>query len=148
MIIDSFRGNYRFLSNFYPCIVCLDGVSYPSVENAYQAAKTLNPVLRVPFQTGTPSAAKRMGSNILLRTNWEEVKLEIMKFLLRQKFSKGSALLKQLQQTKGYLLVEGNFWHDNFWGNCFCNRRQTCEEEGKNHLGNILMNIRDENELK
>ena len=40
-VIDSFQGEYRFLSNFWPCVVEYEGTEYPSVENAYQAAKTI-----------------------------------------------------------------------------------------------------------
>lgn len=56
-IIAKFEGNYRFLSNFSPCFVKLDGVTYPSIENAYQAAKT-SPENRKPFVTCSASQSK------------------------------------------------------------------------------------------
>jgi len=41
MVIKSFQGSYRFLSNFWFCkIKCNDGITYPSVEHAFQAAKS------------------------------------------------------------------------------------------------------------
>lgn len=39
-VVNRFAGIYEFLSNFYPAPVTLDGVVYPTVENAFQAAKT------------------------------------------------------------------------------------------------------------
>lgn len=39
--IKSFTGKYSFLSNFYPCKVLFEGVRYPSVEHAFQAAKNI-----------------------------------------------------------------------------------------------------------
>lgn len=145
MIIDSFRNKNRFLSNFFPCTVYLDGVSYPSVEHAYQAAKTHDLTIRESFRSVTASEAKRKGSNVLLRPDWEGKKLEVMKNLLEQKFREGTELRNMLDQTKGNTLVEGNYWHDNFWGDCSCNRRKDCEKEGRNHLGKLLMDIRDRN---
>ena len=48
-VIDRFDGEYRFLSNFWYARVSLDGVVYPYVENAYQAAKTQETIR--PLQT-------------------------------------------------------------------------------------------------
>ena len=60
--IDRFREKYAFLSNFHPSEVGMDGLLYPTVEHAYQAAKTLNPGLRAAIRTaGTPGYAKQMG---------------------------------------------------------------------------------------
>ena len=41
-MINEFQGDYRFLSNFHPAEVEMDGIKYPSVEHAYQAAKSLD----------------------------------------------------------------------------------------------------------
>jgi ribA/ribD-fused uncharacterized protein len=140
MIIDSFTGKNRFLSNFYPCMVYLDGVSYPSVEHAYQAAKTLDKTLRVQFQSCTSAESKRLGTKLPLRSDWEQIKLQVMQNLLEQKFSKGSSLWNMLEKTKGNTLVEGNYWHDNVYGSCTCRK---CGDKGRNELGKMLMQIRD-----
>ena len=61
--IDSFSGEHKFLSNFYPCNVTLDDIGYPSVEHAYQAAKTLNPEERqIIAETAQPNIAKKLKS--------------------------------------------------------------------------------------
>lgn len=38
-MIREFNGDYRWLSNFSPCNVTIDGLTYPSVEHAYQSQK-------------------------------------------------------------------------------------------------------------
>jgi predicted NAD-dependent protein-ADP-ribosyltransferase YbiA (DUF1768 family) len=114
--VASFSGNYRFLSNFWPAKVVFDGVEYPSVENAYQAANTLNLEDRVFFQTATPGQAKRKSHKLVVRTDWVDVKLSIMEDLVEQKFS-DALLLEKLKSTGNRQLVEGNTWHDNFGAN-------------------------------
>jgi len=140
MICD-FRGKYRFLSNFYmhgskPWVI-LDGVAYPSVEHAYQAAKSDNPHYRTEILTcTTPGSAKRLGQKIHLRWDWEDVKLQVMKELLLQKFVKGSELAQRLLDTGSEELIEANVWRDVFWGQCPLGN-------GLNWLGRLLMEIRN-----
>lgn len=84
MIIDSFSGKYRFLSNFWPAKVMLDGEEYPTTEHAYQAAKFLDQDRRKAIQeASTPALAKKMGRGKDLRPDWEDVKLFVMEDLLR-----------------------------------------------------------------
>jgi ribA/ribD-fused uncharacterized protein len=135
MTITSFQGTNRWLSNFYPAKVTLDGVEYPTVEHAYQAAKTLDLNDRNLFRGGNPGLAKRLGRDLELRSDWDTVKIGIMRDLLRQKFA-GGELHFLLLQTKGIDLVEGNNWGDRFWG--------VCAGVGENWLGRLLMEIRDE----
>lgn len=142
--ITSFSGTYAALSNFHPVRVKLDGIEYPSVEHAYQAAKTLHPSGRELFNinpvTGAAISAgdaKRYGRALDLRADWEQVKLNIMKSLLEQKFSwRHKDLRSLLVSTADVQLVEGNYWHDNFWGRCYCDR---CPGQGYNWLGKLLM---------
>lgn len=139
-IIDCFDNSNVFLSNFFCSPVEHEGLVYPSIEHAFQAAKTSDHYLRITIKDAkTPGEAKRMGRNLKLREDWEEVKISIMKDLLREKFSSGT-LFKRLIDTGEAILIEGNHWHDNFWGNCTCDR---CKDiEGQNQLGKLLMEIR------
>jgi predicted NAD-dependent protein-ADP-ribosyltransferase YbiA (DUF1768 family) len=41
--IDIFKYEWEFLSNFYPCEIVWEGITYASTEHAYQAAKTQRP---------------------------------------------------------------------------------------------------------
>jgi len=138
-IIDRFRGRYRFLSNFWYVDVRHSGVVYPSIEHAYQAAKTILPLERKRIlECNKPGTAKRLGRQLTLRSNWESIKVNVMKELLRQKFStiKHPSLAKRLITTGNADLVEGNTWGDEFWGRY--------NGKGENMLGRLLMKIRQE----
>lgn len=136
-MIDSFSGAYHFLSNFSAAEVWLDGMSFPTVEHAYQAAKTFDIRARVKIQhADTPNEAKKLGRKVTLREDWEEVKDEVMYKLLRQKFSQHPTLSQQLVATGDQQLMEGNWWGDRYWG--------VCRGQGKNMLGVLLMQVRTE----
>ena len=82
------------------------------------------------------------GINEIVPNNfWEDVKEEIMLKLLRLKF-KIPKMRRMLLDTGHQELEEGNYWHDNEWGNCYCMKCLTIP--GKNKLGKLLMKIRDE----
>ena len=135
--IAEFRGRYRFLSNFYPAIVNLDSIPYPTVEHAFQAAKTIDVQHRERIRKcNKPGDAKRLGRRVPLRSDWEQVKLYVMLNLLRQKFSQTEFLKTQLLATGEAQLIEGNTWNDFFWGECM--------GTGENHLGKLLMRVRQE----
>lgn len=139
-VINRFRGKYFFLSNFFP--VPGDVHGYPTVEHAYVAAKTTDRELRRRIKAcPDPAAAKKLGRSIPLRPDWEAVRLEVMEYLLRRKFSHPE-LREKLLATGDAVLAEENCWHDNFWGDCTCDRCKATP--GQNHLGRLLMKIRDE----
>ena len=133
-MIDKFSGKNRWLSNFWPAEVELDGTKYASVEHAYQAAKTLNMEDRALFQGISASVAKSLGKKLVVRDDWNEVKMAVMTDLNMQKYTKHPALAAKLIATGDQQLVEGNYWKDHFWG--------VCNGVGENHLGKILMEIR------
>lgn len=141
--IRSFAGTHAFLSNFYLCEVMYDGVIYPSAEHAFQAAKTLSSREREQIrQASTPGRAKRLGRQVNLRSDWERIKINVMERIVRNKF-KNEHLAQMLMRTGFATLIEGNNWHDQFWGNCICGRK-ACSEPGVNWLGKILMKVRHE----
>ena len=87
-MIKSFSEEYRWLSNFWPATVVYDGVEYPAVEHAYQAAKTENFNDRAIIRSAaTPGLAKRLGAQVKLRKDWEKIRVLVMFDLLRQKLS-------------------------------------------------------------
>lgn len=136
-MINCFDGEYRWLSNFWPCYVQLDGEWYNSVEAAYVAAKTLDEEKRAEIRRMEyPGQIKRFGRTLKLRHDWETVKVSIMLELLRQKFKKDSDWGNKLVATENQMIVEGNTWGDTFWG--------VCNGKGKNMLGKLLMQIRNE----
>ena len=138
--IVKFDGEYRFLSNFVGRVVTPRGTVCETVEHGFQAAKTLDPVEQeLVLNCSTPGRAKRQGRKVTLRGDWDEVKLNVMAKLVRWKFQQNPVLGGRLLATGNALLIEGNTWHDNFWGSCTCSR---CKNRGKNHLGQILMAVR------
>jgi len=139
-LIDKFAGTYAFLSNFQACTVTWEGVSYGSVEAAFQAAKCAELEERSPFSDCSPSEAKRMGRRCKLRPDWEWARLSVMETLVWQKFQNDPGLKRRLLETGDAELVEGNRWHDNFWGDCKCPK--CAFVQGENRLGVILMNVR------
>jgi len=144
-VIDQFIGEYRFLSNFWEV-----GRS----EQRYQAAKCkLGDPLKGEILASSSGKSRRLGRKIELREDWDNVKLAVMMKCLRDKFhwtrvpgtkeDPYHLLAQQLVDTGDAILIEGNTWHDNFWGNCQCGRDE-CLGTGKNWLGRLLMLRRSE----
>lgn len=151
-MIDKFGGRWRFLSNFYPCKIEHQGITYPSNEHFYVAMK-VNDEQFIDGRYYTPgdfremlatieSAAivKKLGERIKIRRDWDSKKLEFMNWGVREKF-KNKELAELLLSTEDQELIEGNHWHDNFYGSCYCDK---CKNKGKNKLGKILMEVRRE----
>lgn len=134
-MISGFHGEYEFLSNFYPCSITIpdSDINCSTVEHAYQAAKTLDIDERIYISTLRPGDAKKQGRKVKLRDGWESMKLFIMYELIKIKFQDGF-LRSRLLATWDSILIEGNDWNDCYWG--------VCNNLGSNHLGNILMSIR------
>ena len=120
--IISFEGDNRFLSNFWNAEIMYDGKVYPTAEHTYQAAKTLDDtereVVRLAYGAG---AAKKAGRRVTLRPNWDSIKDDIMLEILRLKFADND-LKEKLVKTEDKVLVEGNYWHDNWFGVCYCEK--------------------------
>lgn len=133
-VIDKFDGTeHGFLSNFWLCSITFENDLYPSVENAYQAAKVPRSD-RSRFLQCTPGESKRILHG--LRTNtWYARRVEVMTLLLTKKFAPGTKLGQQLVDTGKAELIEGNTWNDTFWG--------VCNGVGENQLGKLLMAQRD-----
>lgn len=142
MTIDAFRGQWTKLSNYSICSIFYDGHFYQSVEHAYQAAKSLDPAIQKMIRDcPTPAVAKKLARAVELRPDWDQVKFGIMETLLREKFSQEPER-SILISTGDEQLIEGNWWHDNTWGDCSCKACATIP--GENWLGRLLMKVRFE----
>jgi ribA/ribD-fused uncharacterized protein len=135
-MISEFSGDHRWLSNFWPADVELWGITYPTAENAYQAAKCAVPEERHQFAGVSPGVAKRLGRRVRIRSDWEQIKMTVMELVLRIKFVNNPEMLQKLKDTGSRRLVEGNTWGDTFWG--------SCKGKGQNNLGLLLMKVRKE----
>ena len=135
--ITSFRGPYAFLSNFAPATVWYEKQSYRNVEVAYQAAKFDDPRTRAWIrESRTAADARRRGHEPPVRADWDSVKVDVMRGLLRQKFTHHPHLRDALLATGQALLVARSTEGDRFWG--------VWNDEGLNTLGLLLMEIRME----
>lgn len=145
--ILGFQHNYRFLSNFWPCKIRWMGKTFPNTEAAYQATKVdpdlpqeeYDALVRDIQLASTPAVAKRLGKEIKnkgkQRKDWQDISLQVMQELNRLKFQ-DPILRKKLLDTGDVYIEETNGWKDTFWG--------VCNGRGENHLGKILMQIREE----
>ena len=129
------KSGHDFLSNFYESTVAFEGKLYPSVEHAYQAAKSLDPSVReIIRKSKSSSEAKKLGQSIGVRADWTAVRLSLMKTLLREKFE-NPFLRFRLKNTQSSKLIHENR-NDRFWG--------TVNGEGENWLGRLIEEVRDE----
>lgn len=136
MVIDSFRGEYFFLSNFYNVPVIYDDIPYLNSEAAYQAQKVVNKEERKNFSFLNPFKAKKLGRKVELRKDWENCKIKIMYEICKAKFTQNQDCKNNLLKTGDAVLIEGNNWGDRIWGQV--------DGIGENYLGKILMKIREE----
>lgn len=107
----------------------------PSLEHAFQAAKTLDPDERRTVRSAAKAGdAKRAGRKVKKREDWDDIRVSMMRELLYQKFN-DPQLRQRLLNTGTAELIEGNDWGDVFWG--------VCRGRGENWLGKLLMEVRD-----
>lgn len=146
-MIDSFRGKYYFLSNFYNARVTYKGFTFQNNESAFQSAKLIDfskvgetklwyDGKEYSFLDAPPNVAKMIGRRVPLRPDWEEVKYDVMYEIVKAKFIQNPDLKEKLLSTGDEYLVEGNHWGDRTWGQV--------NGVGKNWLGKILMKVREE----
>lgn len=132
-----FRGEYFFLSNFYPVQVYGEGRFWLTAEHYYQSEKTEKEEEKLWVGDAfSPGEAKKRGKRIMVRKDWDSVRLDVMKKVVLAKFSQNRLLRDRLLKTGDTELVEENSWRDTFWG--------VCNGVGENHLGKILMEVRRE----
>lgn len=156
-ILWNWVGDHEFLRNDYRVDVDFNGIIFPSVEHAFQAAKTLDESEKKKFADTNLSAreAKQMGRALELRPDWDEVRHIIMMILVRTKFFNNPDLETCLLETGTAKLVMGSTnsdQYDSYWG-MWINPDSSVEPdmnptslflEGENRLGNILMDVRKE----
>lgn len=147
-VILAFRDEFNFMSNFAACKVTLPAeeglpaMEFDSTEQAYMAWKTTDLAMRAKIQGMTPGEAKEEThkQDFPTRADYnDEGRIAIMLELNRQKYSsRNPELREKLIATGDAVLIEGNTWGDTFFGFAY----DKCY--GENHLGRILMKVRQE----
>lgn len=148
-VIDSFRGEYEFLSNMYNSDVESDIWRYRNLEAAFQAHKLYYLKGKIyddweqameDFEQASGKEARILGRKLkdLDVEAWNKKKYDIMKMLVRAKFDPEfhPDMASKLLATGNAELIEGNTWGDTYWG--------VSNGVGENNLGKILMEVRDE----
>lgn len=157
-----FINEKAYLSNMYSCTikfdaskefkamfpnVDFDGEIYESSEHIYVAMKSQNKKWhQMVRDTDNPKDTKKLNrkhikkdilfdtdKEFLLRSDWDEIKVEVMSAVVLLKFIQNKDLAKKLILLEGQI-EERNYWNDIFWG--------TCKGIGENYLGRILMRVR------
>jgi N-glycosidase YbiA len=139
--IKFYRTKEEFgeFSNFADFPLDLDGLEWPTSEHYFQAQKFLEPKIREQIRKApTPGEAARLGRdrNHPLRCDWEQVKDDVMRKAVTAKFTQHPALRELLLSTGTSWLVE-HTKNDTYWAD-------GGDGTGKNMLGRILMELRDE----
>ena len=141
-----------FLSNFYGAQLEIFGYTFPRSEHAYQSQKFIpNSPTYLAFidpQNASPEMAYKLGqtkdspdARYPVLHDWKMERDQVMYAVVSAKFAQNKMLMDKLLNTGNALLVE---WTENqksgddtFWG---INRTTL---QGKNHLGKILMIVRE-----
>jgi hypothetical protein len=138
-MIKEFTGRYNWLSNFFPCWITLNGITFQSVEHAYQSEKSSDFEWKKKCQEIiNPGKIKQESRKIKInKKEWDNKKLRVMEICIDQKFNKEPFRTKLLE-TGEEEIQEGNNWNDEFWG---VNLKTG---KGLNNLGKLIMKKRDQ----
>jgi ribA/ribD-fused uncharacterized protein len=132
--IGGFVGEYRWLSNYFPCRVEWEGRVYGSTEAAYHSGK-YPAADRDLFTKLEPDPARKLSRVKPYDTAvWEARKLRTMREVIWAKFSQNPELAQKLLATGDRYLEETNWWGETIWG--------VYQGQGQNLLGIILMDTR------
>jgi ribA/ribD-fused uncharacterized protein len=132
--------DYYEFTNFYqpPTPIIINGIPWPTSEHYYQAMKFTNPQLQEQIRNApTPRKAFQIGQTHKKRSDWNNISLDVMRTAVRAKFSQDSKLEKLLLDTGDKVIVEDAGKNDAFFG-------AGGDYKGHNHLGRILMEVRQE----
>jgi ribA/ribD-fused uncharacterized protein len=129
---------YGWMSNFHIAPFTFDGVSYATVEHAFQSYKTKDEGWRKRIRRAdTPREAKRLGRKCPMRKNWDQMKIGLMQRFGQAKFEQHEDLADKLVATGTRRLEEDAHW-DSYWGTGVTGG----SGNGRNYMGYILMHVR------
>lgn len=133
------------LSNYFECTVKYKGMTFGSAESAYQSQKFKDFDFQRKFMRMDPDTSKKYARKFKesWRHDWNDIKIESMYWIVRNKMIMNPDCLLELLDTGDKMIVEDTTgWHDNIWGSCSCEKCKN--KEHQNTLGKILMRVRDE----
>jgi N-glycosidase YbiA len=128
-------------SNFWPGPYVIEGKEWPTTEHYFAAMKTLDPVAQEKIRKAvTPGLAKKLGREVVLRDDWDQIKYDVMLTALRAKFGDLYPVLKDKLISTGESDIYEDSPYDHVWGT----GRRGSIGNGQNLLGKALMQVRDE----
>lgn len=141
-----YEQDFYVLSNFSAFQVEWKGILFPTSEHAYHWEKFDDPYdqnwLRHAIYTAKSAhdafktAEKHRNDR---RADWDAVKVDIMRDILRAKARQHEYVRRKLLQTGDRELIE-NSWRDAFWG-------WGPNRDGQNMLGRLWMEVRRDLQL-
>lgn len=146
----AFHSPHAWLSNFFPCHIVIQGISFASAEQAFQYTRAIRlndtHLANMILRTKKASEAKSLGnSNTTTTVEWDNDRFDVMRHILKEKFAQNYDLAGMLVSTGQDLLIEATM--DGFWGaKASITSKSICDGSwmGANFLGKILGEIRDD----
>jgi len=145
---NSRSRDFAWLSNMFPCKITVSGITHldqrlqqtewSCSEAIYQASKFKSAEIQEQFIPLNGFKAKSLAKTFktLIRPDWESIKLSIMEQLVATKFDQHPSLRNRLLATRDTQLIEDASWEEySYWG--------IGRKGGENHMGRILMKLRD-----
>ena len=144
-------SEYHELCNFYRCNIEYKGISYNSVEQAYQHSKAVffgdHRASSLILRSRCPTEIKALGRAIVgfEATRWDGAREKLMLEIIHQKFAQNPELKQKLCDTGTIHLAEATR-SDDFFGTGLSITHPSCLQRGnwpgKNKLGEMLMDTR------
>jgi len=136
-IIDCYERDYYVFSNFSSFSMDYEGTYFPTSEHLYHYFKFTDPVLQQQIREAKSAheAFKLAEVNKhLRRTDWDDIKLDVMEKILRMKVEQHPYVKKKLIASGNQPIIECS-WRDDYWG-------WGPNKDGQNQLGRLWMKIR------
>jgi ribA/ribD-fused uncharacterized protein len=133
------QDEYGMFSNFYVCNVEIDGKIWKTTEHYFAAMKSFDVKIQEKIRNApTAFSAQKMGQDLKLRADWEQVKYEVMLKALRFKFKLEPFKSKLLSTVDAEIFEDSPY--DDIWGTGI----RGSKGKGRNLLGKALMQVREE----
>ena len=153
--VVAFRADSNPLSNYYKCTITNSDMKHKSAEHFYQYEFCLHcdrpDIAKQVYDAPSPKAAKQISAKLKtcvsedVLASWDNIKLTVMDFVLKNKWNSCNTFRQSLMCTEGSTIAEAT--QDLFWGvGVAPNLAQFTRPSrflGKNQLGRALMSIRN-----
>lgn len=138
-----YEQEFYVLSNFSSFNLMWHDILFPTSEHAYHWTKFRHPTGQGWLQSeiiGAPSGHEAFKiaerNKQYRRKDWDDVKVDIMREILRAKANQHEYVRRKLLETGDRELIEDS-WRDDFWG-------WGKNRDGQNMLGKLWMEVRAE----